>query len=99
MPGAENAGKPGYYTVKPGDTLVRIALETGQNWRDIARWNNMDNPNVLEVGQVLRVEEPQEAVVARPLPPASTPPVLTSRWRCTPSSTAWTRVSRSFSTL
>ena len=24
LPGAENAGKPGYYTVKPGDTLFRI---------------------------------------------------------------------------
>ena len=51
----KNAGKPGYYTVKPGDTLIRIGLENGQNWRDIARWNNIDNPNVIEVGQVLRV--------------------------------------------
>ena len=58
LPGAENAGKPGYYTVKPGDTLIRIGLESGQNWRDIARWNNIDNPNLLEVGQVLRVVAP-----------------------------------------
>ncbi len=58
LPGAENAGKPGYYTVKPGDTLVRIALDNGQNWRDLARWNNLDNPNMLEVGQVLRVVPP-----------------------------------------
>ncbi|MGA0613062.1 peptidoglycan DD-metalloendopeptidase family protein [Caldimonas sp. KR1-144] len=57
-PGAENAGKPGYYTVKPGDTMIRIGLETGQNWRDIVRWNNMDNANVIEVGQVLRVLPP-----------------------------------------
>ena len=57
-PGAENAGKPGYYAVKPGDTLIRIGLETGQNWRDIARWNNIDNPNVIEVGQVVRVAPP-----------------------------------------
>jgi lipoprotein NlpD len=56
--GAENAGKPGYYTVKQGDTLIRIALDAGQNWRDIARWNNLDNPNVIEVGQVLRVTPP-----------------------------------------
>ena len=58
LPGAENAGKPGYYSVKPGDTLIRIGLETGQNWRDIARWNNIDNPNIIEVGQVLRVAQP-----------------------------------------
>jgi lipoprotein NlpD len=58
LPGAENAGKPGYYTVKPGDTMIRIGLETGQNWKDLVKWNNLDNPNVVEVGQVLRVVPP-----------------------------------------
>jgi lipoprotein NlpD len=58
VPGIENLGKPGYYAIKPGDTLVRIGLDNGQNWRDIARWNNIDNPNALEVGQVLRVVPP-----------------------------------------
>ena len=58
LPGAENAGKPGYYTVKPGDTLIRIGLESGQNWKDIIKWNSLDNPNVIEVGQVLRVVPP-----------------------------------------
>jgi len=71
LPGAENAGKPGFYTVKPGDTLIRIALETGQNWRDIASWNNLDNPDVIEVGQVVRVappaSEPAPGVVVKPL--------------------------------
>jgi lipoprotein NlpD len=66
-PGAENAGKPGYYTVKPGDTMIRIGLETGQNWKDIARWNSLDNPNVVEVGQVLRVVPPTPIAT---LPPA-----------------------------
>jgi lipoprotein NlpD len=56
--GSENLGKPGYYAVKPGDTLMRIGLETGQNWRDIGRWNGIDNPHALEVGQVLRVLPP-----------------------------------------
>ena len=65
--------KPGYYMVRPGDTLVRIALDAGQNWRDLARWNNIDNPNVIEVGQVLRVIPPagSEVAVAKPVPPAS----------------------------
>lgn len=58
LPGAENAGKPGYYTVKPGDTLIRVGLETGQNWKDIIKWNNLENPNVIEVGQVLKVVPP-----------------------------------------
>jgi lipoprotein NlpD len=71
-PGSENQGKPGYYTIRPGDTLIRIALDSGQNWRDIARWNNIDNPNMIEVGQVLRVIPPAgstEVAVARPVIP------------------------------
>ena len=69
LPGAENAGKPGYYSVKPGDTLIRIGLESGQNFRDIVRWNSLENPNIIEVGQVLRVIPPvsETAVVTRPV--------------------------------
>ena len=52
LPGAENAGKPGYYTVKPGDKLIRIALDNGQGYRDLARWNALENPDRIEVGQV-----------------------------------------------
>jgi lipoprotein NlpD len=58
LPGVENAGKPGYHVVKPGDTLIRIGLENGQNWRDLVKWNNLDKPNQIEVGQVLRVVPP-----------------------------------------
>ncbi len=64
LPGYENAGKPGYYSVRPGDTMIRIGLETGQNWRDIVRWNNLENPNLIEVGQVLRVIPPTAAMAA-----------------------------------
>lgn len=62
LPGAENAGKPGYYTVQRGDTLMRIGLDNGQAWRDLVRWNNLSNPDVIEVGQVLRVAPPGAAV-------------------------------------
>lgn len=85
LPGQENAGKPGYYTVKSGETLIRIGLDSGQNWRDIARWNNLDNPNQIEVGQVLRVAPPgntaavasasaNNAVVTRPIGSAAPEP-------------------------
>lgn len=73
-PGAENLGKTGYYAVKPGDTLLRIALENGQNWRDVASWNNLPNPNLIEVGQVLRVLPPavdSSGAVARPVLPGA----------------------------
>ncbi|VWD37380.1 family M23 peptidase [Burkholderia lata] len=55
---------PGYYRVKPGDTLYRIALENGQNYRDIAAWNNLANPNQIEVDQLLRVSPQAGAAVA-----------------------------------
>ncbi len=64
LPGAENAGKPGYYTVKPGDTLIRIGLDHGQAWKDLVRWNQLANPNVIEVGQVLRVAPPDAVTAA-----------------------------------
>ena len=70
LPGFENAGKPGYHTVKPGETLIRIGLDTGQNFRDIVRWNNLENPNLIEVGQVLRIVPPTSdnpLVVTRPV--------------------------------
>jgi len=77
LPGAENAGKPGYYTVKPGDTLIRIGMDNGQSWRDIIRWNKLDNPNLIETGQVLRVVPPApEVAVVRPATsPTATAPV------------------------
>jgi lipoprotein NlpD len=46
------------YTVQPGDMLTKIGMDTGQAWRDLARWNNLADPNHLEVGQVLRVMPP-----------------------------------------
>jgi lipoprotein NlpD len=73
LPGAENAGKPGYYTVQPGDTLFRIALDSGQSWRDLQTWNNLANPNVIEVGQVLRVAPPVGPAVAVTPAPAASP--------------------------
>ncbi len=71
---------PGYYTVKRGDTLYRIAQEHGQDYRDVAVWNNITNISAIKEGQVLRVAPPGAVentgvVVARPL----TEPVVESR--------------------
>jgi len=74
LPGSENAGKPGYYTVRQGDTIMKIATEANQPWREIARWNNLDNPNAIEVGQVLRVTPPPGSAPVAP-PPAGQVPV------------------------
>lgn len=69
--------EPGTYIVKQGDTLMRISLDVGQSWRDLARWNNIENPNVIEVGQALRVVAPVGDVAVAPKP--VTPPKLETR--------------------
>jgi lipoprotein NlpD len=70
LPGIENYGKPGYYTVRPGDTIRRIGIETGQTWQNLARWNNLERPDIIEVGQVLRVVPPGAVVASSPSPAA-----------------------------
>ena len=56
--GNSEATPPGYYRVKRGDTLARIALDNGQSPRDLAQWNNMSNPNQIEVGDLILVKPP-----------------------------------------
>jgi lipoprotein NlpD len=66
----------GLYTVKKGDTLIRIALEFGQNYRDLVAWNNLSNPNDIKVDQVLRVLPPNSNGVetaAVVMPPSDKP--------------------------
>lgn len=81
LPGAENAGKPGFYTVQRGDTLTRIALDNGQSWRDLASWNSLANAHLIEVGQVLRVAPPgasveASGVVVQPIASAEAVPAI-----------------------
>jgi lipoprotein NlpD len=81
-PAPVQENREGYYTVKKGDTLIRIALDHGQNYRDIVTWNNLANPNDIKVDQVLRVTPPEDAPGVRTaavvMPPDTTklaPPV------------------------
>lgn len=53
------ADEKGMYTVRRGDTLLRIALDHGENYRDIVAWNNLRDPDDIKVGQVLRVTAPE----------------------------------------
>lgn len=46
------------YVVKKGDTLYSIALDHGQYYKDIAAWNNLENPSRINVGQQLRMSPP-----------------------------------------
>ncbi|WP_341314796.1 peptidoglycan DD-metalloendopeptidase family protein [Paraburkholderia sp. IMGN_8] len=52
---------PGFYRVERGDTLSKIARSNRQSVQSIVRWNNLTNPDSIEVGQVLRVAPPGNA--------------------------------------
>ncbi|MFC7341301.1 GH25 family lysozyme [Saccharopolyspora griseoalba] len=45
----------GTYVVQPGDTLSGIGAELGVDWREIARLNGISDPDLIYVGQVLKV--------------------------------------------
>jgi LysM repeat protein len=47
----------GMVTVQPGDTLTKIAKETGTSIEDLASLNNITNPNMIKVGQQLKISE------------------------------------------
>jgi len=49
---------PGFYRVERGDTLLKIARSNRQSVQSIVRWNNLSNPDSIEVGQMLRVAPP-----------------------------------------
>lgn len=58
---------PGKYTVKMGDTLFGIAekyYQDGYKYTDIAKINNLENPDALEKGQVLEIPKLEGALEA-----------------------------------
>jgi len=84
--------RPDHYTVRQGDTLYAIALDHGEDYRDLAEWNGLHDPNVIRIGQVLRVKAPagwteredvdvrpmqtNTPIQAAPLEPVAPPPLL-----------------------
>jgi len=67
------------HIVKRGETLVSIALQYGLDYRELAAWNNITNPNMISTGQVLVIAAPAGTVplsspVATPLA-TSGPPI------------------------
>lgn len=71
--GAHAVESSGTYVVKRGETLYGIALDFGLDYRELAAWNNLDNPNLIRAGQSLRVTPPDgdsSAAVVKPVPPS-----------------------------
>lgn len=51
----------GSYVVKYGDCLSNIANRYGTSWQQLARINHLTNPNLIKVGQVLRLKEERKS--------------------------------------
>lgn len=69
----------GNYVVQPGDTLFSIAAAFGRDVTDLARWNNLDDPGRIRVGQTVRVAPPlvesASVLPVAPTSPATTKPI------------------------
>ena len=63
--------RPDLYTVRRGDTMFSIALDHGLDYKELAAWNNLDDPNRIRPGQQLRIKPPAGAseapVTVRPI--------------------------------
>lgn len=58
---------PGFYRVQNGDTLTRIAFANKRSNDDLIRWNNLSNPDVIEINQVIRIDPPPGEQVEAPV--------------------------------
>ena len=58
------------YVVRSGETLYTIAWRHGVDYQELARWNSLDNPDVIFAGQKLRLRPPERAAAVAA--PAST---------------------------
>jgi 2',3'-cyclic-nucleotide 2'-phosphodiesterase/3'-nucleotidase len=45
------------YTVKPGDWLSKIGMAYGVDWRVLAEYNNLANPNLIFPGQIIMIPQ------------------------------------------
>jgi L,D-transpeptidase ErfK/SrfK len=44
------------HTVQPGETLTSIGARYGVDWRTLARDNELDSPDALRAGHILRID-------------------------------------------
>ena len=57
-PTSPRGNAPDSYVVRSGDTLYSIAFRYGLDQRQLAQWNNLRNPNQINVGQRLVLRAP-----------------------------------------
>ncbi|MDX6041227.1 TIGR02594 family protein [Scandinavium lactucae] len=68
-----NTNGPSIYIVAPGDTLAKIAEKNGANVEDIARQNNISDPNKIYPGQSISIDKSGNATSGQTEKPAANP--------------------------
>ncbi|MBD2185487.1 peptidoglycan DD-metalloendopeptidase family protein [Aerosakkonema funiforme] len=59
------------YQVKPGDTIGTIARNYGMSVSALAKANDLDNPNHIQVAQLISIPQSQSSAVTAPVPAAN----------------------------
>lgn len=57
----------GLHTVERGHTLYAVAFANNLDYRDVAAWNRLASPDLIRIGEVLRLTPPPGAVEVQPL--------------------------------
>lgn len=85
-----SAKVPAQHIVRAGDTLHSIAWRYRLDYRQLARWNRLANPNLIYVGQKLRLSAPAAPSVTakRETPRAPQRPTTSVKPRPVPQSSA-----------
>lgn len=82
-PYREGDWRPEFHVVRKGDTLYSIALDYGEDYRDLAAWNRLEDPAKIRIDQKIRLFAPEsfaETTLPQPVPlpadPVPAPVVL-----------------------
>lgn len=81
-PYREGDWRPEFHVVRKGDTLYSIALDYGEDYRDLAAWNRLEDPAKIRIDQKIRLFPPESSAQANlpqpvPLPADPVPaPVM-----------------------
>ncbi|MBK6658432.1 MAG: peptidoglycan DD-metalloendopeptidase family protein [Proteobacteria bacterium] len=84
-PAADNdQGVPAVHVVASGDKLLTIAWRYGLDVRDLVRWNQLSNPDLIVIGQALRLRPPPPPPVVAPRMPSAPPSAAATAPRVAP---------------
>jgi LysM repeat protein len=89
---------PNYHIVLPGDSLSTLARNYRQKFADLARWNNLQPPYDLSIGQKLRITPPagRTSSSRTRVTPVSPPRTATSKPSSTSNSSGFTSTSSEY---